>query len=476
MTETQDPGPRRSPPPGVIVREQEYGDRVVGVEPGGVEFIPFDQRHGRPRKLFWTWTSPNLEFSTVFLGVLAVAVFKLSFWQAAAAIVVGTVLGSIPLGVLSARGPRYGVAQMVLGRVPFGYRGNILPATLNAVTAGIGWFAVNSVSATFALNTLTGLPKSLCLAVVVVVEVAIAFFGHNLVHAFARYAFPVLAVVFAVGSVIILFQADFGAHPAGGGGGLGGFLAATSAAFGYAGAWSSCAADYSRYLPADTNRRAVGLSSGLGVLLGCAVLEIVGAASATIGSTALTDPTGAYTGHMPALVGALTLLAITLGAISANVLNLYSGALSFVTLSLKLPFPLTIQRAAVVMTFGVIGLVVAYFGLRDVGQSYEAFLLVIAYWIGPWLGVVLTDQYLRRRERTDSLLFDATHRNLAGPIAMLAGLLLSVWLFSDQQAYVGVVPSHIKSFGDITFAVGFAIAAASYAAFRLAKHRERSVS
>jgi purine-cytosine permease-like protein len=64
----------------VPVRPGQYGERVAAVEPGGAELVPAGERHGRPRQLFWTWASPNLEFATVFVGVLAVAVFKLSFW------------------------------------------------------------------------------------------------------------------------------------------------------------------------------------------------------------------------------------------------------------------------------------------------------------------------------------------------------------------------------------------------------------
>jgi hypothetical protein len=60
-------------PPGAIVREGTYGERVVAVEPGGAEFIPLHERHGKPLQLFWTWSSPNMEFATVFVGVLAVA-------------------------------------------------------------------------------------------------------------------------------------------------------------------------------------------------------------------------------------------------------------------------------------------------------------------------------------------------------------------------------------------------------------------
>src|SRR3954454_18730253 len=162
------------------VRPGDYGTKVIAVEPGGAEFVPLRERHGKPLQLLWTWLSPNLEFATVFLGVLAVGIIGLSFWQAAGAIVLGTGLGAIADGVLSGRGPRYGVPQMVLSRIPFGWFGNALPAGLNAVIAGVGWFAVNSVSGALALNSLTSMPKWLCLVIVVVAQVGIAFFGHNL--------------------------------------------------------------------------------------------------------------------------------------------------------------------------------------------------------------------------------------------------------------------------------------------------------
>ena len=94
---------------------------------------------------------------------------------AVGAIVLGTLLGSVSLGVLSTWGPREGLAQMVLSRTAFGYRGNVLPAGLNAPTAGIGWFAVNSISGALALNALTGLPSFLSLVIVVAAQLVVAF-------------------------------------------------------------------------------------------------------------------------------------------------------------------------------------------------------------------------------------------------------------------------------------------------------------
>jgi nucleobase:cation symporter-1, NCS1 family len=39
---------------------------------------------------------------------------------------------------------------------------------------------------------------------------------------------------------------------------------------------------------------------------------------------------------------------------------------------------------------------------------------------------------------------------------------ISIWLFSNQTEYVGLVPKHIGSVGDLTFEVGFLITAVVY--------------
>src|SRR3989440_12296144 len=138
----------------VPIREGDYGERVATVEPGGVEYIPLRERHGKPIHLFWTWLSPNLEFATVFVGVIAITLFGLNMWETATAIVIGSALGSLTHAILSAWGPKFGVPMMVISRAPFGFLGNILPAGLNAFTGSFGWFIVNSVSGAFALQAL----------------------------------------------------------------------------------------------------------------------------------------------------------------------------------------------------------------------------------------------------------------------------------------------------------------------------------
>ncbi|MDT5030459.1 MAG: hypothetical protein QOC94_630 [Actinoplanes sp.] len=454
------------------VREGSYGTKITAVEPGGAGFIPLSERHGRPLNLFWTWMSPNLEFATVYVGVISVLFFGQTFGQAVAAIVLGTALGSATHGILSARGPSMGVPQMVLSRIGFGYRGNILPAGLNAVVAGIGWFAVNSVSGALALATLTSLPNALCLVIVVLAQVSIAFFGHNLVQVFERYAFPVLAVIFLITSVITLSKTDPGSVAAQTGG-IGGFLLTVGATFGYAAGWNPYATDYTRYLDPGAGKVATGLGAGLGVFVSCTLLEIVGAASATIAAPGITNPTEAFTSHLPSVIAELTLLAIALGAISANAINIYSGSMSFLALGINLPSH--IRRAIVSGVFGVLGFLLALGGLHDAGAKYEGFLLIISYWIGPWLAVYFADWVLRRGKRVDGFLYDTAHNPWAGVVAMAVGMIISIWLFSAQLQYTGPLAKHWPSLGDITFEVGFVIAAVLYVVlFQFQKDKDRS--
>jgi purine-cytosine permease-like protein len=462
---------------GVPVREGQYGDRVVTVEPGGVEYIPARERHGRPLQLFWTWTSPNFEFATVYVGVLPIVLFGGGFWMTVVGLVLGTALGSITHGWLSTFGPRYGVPQLIQSRGAFGYVGNLLPAALNTLTSGAGWVAVNSVSGAFAVQTFFGHvgwsvpPFWLALAVVVSIEIAIAFVGYNMVHQFERVIFPFLGLVFAACCLYIFSRTSPAlgfnpAAPAAAGGQLGAFILAVFFAYAYAVSWNPYGADYARYLPKDTSALRVAIAAGLGLFLSCAVLEIAGAALATVAGTSWGPndvPTDQFVKPLPQALALIATVAIALGAIAANVLNLYSAAMSFLTLGIRLT--LRRRRAVVAVGFGVVGFCVALTGNAAPGSKYEAFLFFNTYWIVPFIAVVLTDWALRKGSYREVSFFDTRHRPWKGIVAMLAGIVAS-FPFWNQSLYVGVVPSNVPQFGDISFVVGFAVAIVVYLSLR----------
>jgi len=133
-------------------------------------------------------------------------------------------------------------------------------------------------------------------------------------------------------------------------------------------------------------------------------------------------------------------------------------------------------RAVIALVVGLAGLVVAIFTLDHV-EGYEGFLLLIAYWIGPWLGVVFADRVLDKTTTSDLTPFTSTrHVNLAGPIAMAIAMVVSIALFSNQQLYVGVLVSAFPAIGDITFEVGFVLAFGLYAALRPALARRTATA
>jgi len=434
----------------------------------GIEPISIHERRGAPRDLFWTWSAPNWKFATMFVGVLPVAVFGGGFWPTVIALALGSALGAATVAALSTWGPRFGIAQLVQSRAAFGYHGNRIPAALNAVSAGVGWFAVNTLTATFALVTLSGLPFQLILPTVVVVQVTLACCGLAAITRFTRLVAPGLTVVFSLVVLVVLSQArpgqEFNASAAGAAGGpVGVFLLTLSIAFGYAVSWAPCAMDFARFLPTASKGRAVAGYAWIGVLLPCLVLQIGGAGLATVVGTTwgpADNPTDQLARAVPGVLGSVALLGIAIGAVSANVLNCYSGALSFMALGLRFG-DLQRHRVVVAILLGGIGYALALGGAANAGRGYQDFLLLLGYWIAPFLGVVFADMLQRRGQFEPRVFVDRSHSTWTGTCALLIGIAASA-PFWNQVVWRGPVVDAWPQLGDVSFLIGFVAAAATY--------------
>src|SRR5436309_2909560 len=311
----------------------------------------------------------------------------------------------------------------------------------------------------------------------------IATVGHNFIHVFERWALPLLGVVFALATIFIFTKANFGAgaKPIPGVGEFGGFTLLFTATFGYAAGWNPYAADYTRYLPPTTNRQMVGFWAAMGVFVSCVVIETAGAALATVAGTKWGPsdiPTVQLQRAMPDVLYYLTLLCIAVGAVCANAINIYSGTMSLVAVGIReMGMTLRQRRAALAIAAGVLGYIIGIVGQANVGpgSKYEFFLLLISYWIGPWLAVVLTDYWLRKGDYGDeSIFYDTKNQRWQGAAAMAIALVISVWLFGNNLLYTGLVPAANPGIGDLTFIVGFGLAGALYYVFNMISRREPS--
>ena len=189
----------------------------------------------------------------------------------------------------------------------------------------------------------------------------------------------------------------------------------------------------------------------------------MGAALATVAGTKWGPndiPTTQFSSALPTWLAILANLGIALGAVAANVINIYSGALAFLTLNIKLPFRQ--RRAIVALIAGAIGLLIGIIFQAQVGPGgkYEAFLLLISYWISPFLGVVITDYFGRRGRIRESVFFDPNYQPWRGLVAFLAGIIVGIPFWNQPTFFVGPVPANNPAIGDLTFIVGLVVAAA----------------
>ena len=437
--------------------------KATSIETNDIAPIPAGERHGKAWHLFTVWSSPNLEFATIFIGALAVFA-GLNVWQAILAVTLGNAIAAVTHGWFSSWGPRHGVPQMVISRSAFGLRGNILPAATSTLVAGIGWFAVNTTSGAFALTSLTSLPVAVSVTIIIVVQVVAAFIGHNFIQKFERYAFFYLAVVFAIVAVIIISQGKYDVNPATDFK-WGAFSVGVALAYGYTQGWTAFAADFTRYLPANTSPRAVGLAAGLGNFTATTLLMSVGAIawSGVVGEGL---PTTVFAEALPSWLAVLTLVGIAVGSVSANVLNIYSGTMSFIAAGVKLGFKT--RRAIMVVIAGVLGGGISYFAVEDNFRFiFELFLLTVGYWLAPWVSILVVDRLLRKGQDIDKLITEgAKHRSIGGPIAFVVATVVSVSLFAKAEMptvqFYGALTGPGPENGDWTAAVGFVMAAVIY--------------
>lgn len=506
-----------------------YGERVAEVEPFGIDPIAAPERHGRPSQLFGLWFSANAETATWSVGILTVALYGTSLKGAILGILAGNAAGYALLGLLSTFGPRYGLPQMMQSRLAFGVYGNMVPAAL-AFLAGIGWFAVDCVLGAYALGSLVHLPYLPALAIMLAVQIIIVIYGYNMIHLFERITAVALAGGFLVLGVVTARHANWGAPfnsqaPLAQGGETGGIILAVALAFSYVIGWVPSASDYSRYLPQATSPRAIWFWVFLGGFLPCTVLEIMGAAAVSAlphYDLAALQPTAAVTLLLGSgLAGSLGLITIMLGTLTANCLNLYSGALSAlavrdpagkwasalalggifafatyavltiagsatasVSLGLKLNCELAVAAVVVLagrirferwqaaIVVGALGGALAMLGSHpeQTAQLYTDFLLLLSAWASPWAGVVVIQWWMTRRNPPVAApAFTLEPPVRIGFIAWLTGLAVSI-PFLDQTWFVGWIARANPWLGDVSYEIGMLAAAATmFIAVRLVK-------
>ena len=154
------------------------------VEQHGIDYIPPEDRHGRPFRLLTLWFAGNVQITTLATGALAV-VLGLNIGWAIAAIVIGNLVGGLYMATHSIQGPRLGVPQMIQSRAQFGMYGAILPLVI-VVIMYLGFFVLSAVLGGQALAGLLHVTEAEGIIISSALVVVGTWFGHDLIHAYNR--------------------------------------------------------------------------------------------------------------------------------------------------------------------------------------------------------------------------------------------------------------------------------------------------
>jgi NCS1 family nucleobase:cation symporter-1 len=231
------------------------GGRDLAIETHGIAPVPEGNRFGRPWRLFSVWFAPNLTMTAVFTGTLA-ASYGLGFWTGLAAMLAGTVLGSLPVAYLSTWGPRTGTGQLPLARLAFG-GGVVLPGLVQWL-GSIAWDALVGLFGGEALAELTGLPFWAAVLIVLVLQCALGVFGYALIHRVQAVMSVLLVLAFAALAVKVLSGHSITTADTASGADLAGSVVLfTTITLSLAISWAPYASDFSRYLPVKTSSRSV---------------------------------------------------------------------------------------------------------------------------------------------------------------------------------------------------------------------------
>lgn len=439
------------------------GSGDLTVETHGIAPLAADQRYGHPARLFTVWFAPQVNMTGVFTGTLAITL-GLGFWLGLLAMVIGTVVGSAVVAYLSTWGPRTGAGQLPNARMAFG--GLVVVPGILQWGSSIAWDALVGLFGGEALAALLGIPFWGAVLIVLAVQGAVGFFGYELIHRLQAVLTVIVFVTFAVFTVKLVSGHDIVVAPSVAGADLAGaFVFEITIALSLAVSWASYAADFSRYLPADSPRWQVFGYSFAGIVLGYVFVQGIGIAAASVIGDHTADGVHAVMGG--GLLGGLALLVIALAAIGSGVMNDYSGSLALQTIGVRVRRPVP----AIIVTALAFGLIL-WLHAADTATRFTDVLLLVSYWIPAFVAVVVVDWTFRIRGRgtIDPSAESVSRRDAAAAlIAFLIAYAVAV-PFMNTTLIQGAVATAWHG-ADIAYFVNFVVALVLYGGYRLLTRR-----
>ncbi|PKY02865.1 cytosine-purine permease [Aspergillus campestris IBT 28561] len=462
----------------------------LNIEQRGIERVPAEEQTDTSYfNIGSMWLAANMVVSSFAIGVLGKSLFGLQFVDAILVDIFFNLLGIMTVCFFSCFGPAFGLRQMVLSRFWFGWWPTKFIAILN-VLACIGWSAANAIVGAQLLHAVNNdVPGFAGILIIGLCTLCITFAGYKVVHMYEYWSWIPTCIVFIIILGTFAHSGDFRNVPMGVGmSELGGVLSFGSTVYGFATGWTSYAADYTVYQPADRSRRKIFLSAWLGLIIPLLFTQMLGIAimSATTidaghnkyqagydasGSggllAAVLEPLGGF--------GKFCLVILALSIIANNCPNIYSVGL---TLQVMSRYSQRVPRFVWVFLGSCASIAIGIPGYDHFEAILENFMNIIAYWLSIYSAISLCDHFFFKRgfagyrpEHYDQP--DKLTVGIAAAAAFACGV-VGVVLGMSQSWWVGPIALHAGMApigGDVGFELGFSFAFVSYLVLRRIEFR-----
>ena len=359
----------------------------------GVEPVPASHRRLSGLDLAVLWGDLSVGLLVIVTGALLVPSMGLP--AALLAIVVGSVIGCVPLALVGLAGAREGVPSMVLFRPVLGLRGSFAPSALNLLQL-VGWTAVEfwamgQVANVVSVRLFSLDAYHLWLGLVAIVCTLLAVGGPILVvrRWLERFGIYVLIATSAWITVKVLAAGDLASiWRTPGRGGLPFWLAVDLVVV-MPVSWLPLVADYTRFARSGA-RASAGTFAGY--VVGNVWFYTLGALLVlSLGVSA--DVRGIGAAIAVVAGGSPVLIALLVGESDNAFANIYSSAVSVQNVA-----PGARQRWLIV----AIGAVAFALALFLSVERYEVFLFLIGSVFVPLFGVFAADYFVLRRGRFEA--------------------------------------------------------------------------
>jgi nucleobase:cation symporter-1, NCS1 family len=394
----------------------------------GVERVPDRFRVLGFFDYFVLWADLGVGLLVLLAGTALVP--GLGFWEAIAAILVGTLIGNVMLGLAGVVGSDNAIPSMVSLRPAFGQRGSYLPSLINVVQL-VGWGAFELVimaqASARVTQSLFGASSYPLWVIFWGIVVTLFALGGPLVVVRQWLEKAGIWIVLVTGAWMVIYvvgHANFEALVSRHGDGSLGFTQAIDLVVAMPISWLPLVADFNRF--AKSSR-----SSFWGTVSGFAVSNIL---FYTLGVLLiLVLPSSDLIGSIMTIAFGTAGLALLLGDETDNAFaDVYSGAIS-----IKNVLP-TLSTRLLVTSIGGVCLAIAL--IVDL-TSFQGFLYLVGSLFTPLFGVLFADYFIlkRRRYASDELYpEDCLSRSRTGinPVALLAWV-CGVATYLAETTYVG---------------------------------------